>query len=128
MKQEIEKEYVVKKAKKMSDTSNRGVPEGFKRNYSEMTNSLNATNISNIIQNELKVFMTNITNQLSAFTNMINTNMANMKNEMEKAFGRQIQENNAKLSYFFIDLIKLTIPNCHKPDDKAVHAIRTAQY
>jgi hypothetical protein len=107
----------------MSDTSNRGAPERFKRNYSMMTNSLNATNISNIIQNELKVFMTNITNQLSAFTNMINTNMANMKNEMEKSICKQIQENNAKLSYLFIDLIKLTMPNCHKPDDKIVHAI-----
>jgi hypothetical protein len=107
----------------LSEISNSGVPEGFKRNYSEMTNSLNSTNISSIIQNELKTFMLNITNQLTIFTNTINTNMANMKNELEKSIGKQIQENNAKLSYFFIDLIKLIIPYCQKPDEKIAHAI-----
>ena len=45
MKQEMEKLYEVKKAKKTSDISNRGVPEGFKRNYSAMTNSFDSTNI-----------------------------------------------------------------------------------
>ena len=79
----------------MSDSGNRVAPEGFKRNYSEMTNSFNSTNITNIIQSELKEFMTNITNQLSGFTNMIDTNMVNMKNEMEKSIGKQIQDNNA---------------------------------
>ena len=123
MKQEIQKAYEVKKAKKMSDSGNRVAPEGFKRNYSEMTNLFNSSNITNIIQSELKEFMTNITNQLSGFRNMINTNMVNMKNEMEKSIGKQIQDNNAKLSYFFIDLIKLIIPNCHKPEDKTVNAI-----
>ena len=79
----------------MSDPGNREAPEGFKRNYSEMTNSFNSSNITNIIQSELKEFMTNITNQLSGFRNMINTNMVNMKNEMEKSIGKQIQDNNA---------------------------------
>jgi hypothetical protein len=117
MKQEKEKAYEIKKTKKMSDTSKRGAPEGFKRNNSELTNSLNSSNISNIHQNELKVLLTNIANQLSVFTNMINTNMANIKNEMEKSIGNQIEENNAKLSYFSI------MPNCHKPDNKTFYAI-----
>ena len=34
----------------MSDPGNREAPEGFKRNYSEMTNSFNSSNITNIIQ------------------------------------------------------------------------------
>ena len=123
MKVEIEKSYEVKRAKKMSDTNNRGVPEGFKRNYSAMTNSLNTVNISNIIQNELKSFMVNMTKQLTDFTNTINTNMSTLKNDLEKSIGKQIQENNNKLSYFFIDMIKLMIPNCQKPDEKIAHAI-----
>ena len=123
MKQEMEKLYEVKKAKKTSDISNRGVPEGFKRNYSAMTNSFDSTNISSLIQNEMKAFMSNITNQLTDFTNTINSNIATLKNELEKVVGKQIQENNAKLSYFFIDLIKLIIPNCQKPDEKTAHAI-----
>ena len=123
MKVEIEKLYEVKRVKKMSDTNNRGVPEGFKRNYSAMTNSLNTVNISNIIQNELKSFMVNMTKQLTDFTNTINTNMSTLKNDLEKSIGKQIQENNNKLSYFFIDMIKLMIPNCQKPDEKIAHAI-----
>jgi hypothetical protein len=88
-----------------------------------VTNSIDSTNISSLIQNELKAFMSNITNQLTDFTNTINSDIATLKNELEKLIGKQIQENNAKLSYFFIDLIKLIIPNCQKPDEKTAHAI-----
>ena len=64
-----------------------------------------------------------MTKQLTEFTNSINTNMSTLKNDLEKSFGKQIQENNAKLSYFLIDMIKLMIPNCQKPEEKIAHAI-----
>ncbi len=67
--------------------------------------------------------MLKITNQLTEFTNKINASMTNMKNELEKSIGKQILDNNVKLSYFFIDMIKTIIPNCQKPDEKTAHAI-----
>jgi hypothetical protein len=49
--------------------------------------------------------------------------MNEIKNDLEKSIGKQILDNNIKLSYFFIDLIKTIIPNCQKPDEKTAHAI-----
>ncbi len=67
--------------------------------------------------------MSNITKQLTDFTNQITINMNEIKNDLEKSIGKQILDNNIKLSYFFIDLIKTIIPNCQKPDEKTAHAI-----
>ena len=44
---------------------------------------------------------------LTDFTNAINSNIATLKNELDKVIGKQIQENNAKLSYFFLKATKV---------------------
>jgi hypothetical protein len=107
----------------MTENSDRGAPEVFKRNYSSMSSPINAPDISSLIQKELNGFMSNIAKQLTDFTNQITKNMNEIKNDLEKSIGKQILDNNIKLSYFFIDLIKTIIPNCQKPDEKTAHAI-----
>jgi hypothetical protein len=88
-----------------------------------MAHSINQPDISSLIQKDLNGFMSNITKQLTDFTNQITRNMNEIKNDLEKSIGKQILDNNIKLSYFFIDMIKTIIPNCQKPDEKTAHAI-----
>ena len=49
--------------------------------------------------------------------------MNEIKNDLEKSIGKQMLDNNIKLSYFFIDMIKTIIHNCQKPDEIAAQAI-----
>ena len=123
MKKEVAKTNETTKAKKMTESNERGAPEGFKRNNSSMANSINQPDISSLIQKELNGFMLNIAKQLTDFTNQITKNMNEIKNDLKKSIGKQILDNNIKLSYFFIDMIKTIIPNCQKPDEKTAHAI-----
>ena len=60
---------------------------------------------------------------LHSFIPELNNAFFSFLNDLEKSFGKQIQENNAKFSYFLIDMIKLMIPNCQKPEEKIAHAI-----
>ena len=57
MKKEVAKTNETTKAKKIAESNDRGAPEGFKRNYSSMANSINPPDISSLIQKELNGFM-----------------------------------------------------------------------
>ena len=67
--------------------------------------------------------MNDISNKLTSFTNQITKQMNELKNDFSVMIGKKISDNNVKLSYLFIDMIKTIIPNCQKPDEQKVHTL-----
>ena len=67
--------------------------------------------------------MKEIGNKINSFATRINTNMNELKTDIEKFLNQQLVDNNIKLCYFFIDLIKTMNPNCEKTSEKVLHTI-----
>jgi hypothetical protein len=109
--------------------SNRNrIPNGFIRNYSDTVRGSSQLEYS--IDEKLDNVMKEIENKINSFATGINSNMNDIKTKMNelktdigKSFSKQLVDNNIKLCYFFIDLIKTMNPNCEKPSEKVLHTI-----
>jgi DNA replication protein DnaD len=102
--------------------SNRNIiPSGFIRNFSDTVRG--SSQLAYNIDEKLDNVMKEIGNKINSFATRINTNMNELKTDIEKFFSQQLVNKNIKLCYFFIDLIETMNPKCEKPSEKVLHTI-----
>ena len=122
MKTEIAKANETKRKRIETESNNETVPQGFKRNYSAVTNPIN--NINHQIKLNFEALSKQLQNTLNdSIKNEMKSSINEFKQEVKSLVSKAVCENNERICYFLIDVVRAIQPNLAKPNNNMIDVI-----